>query len=431
MNILLKTLRAVAYALTEPYLAVILVLMAVVLYSRNKKTSVMQKMIAGQEIDSPFILTISQLVIGILAGCTVSIILSYLGIVFDENSAIDLIFLISMLLMFWSPRFVCFSYSGALLGISSLILQWLSVQLNMPSLDFLKIDVPALMTLVAVMHFVEGILVIIDGKKGAIPVFTNREDNIVGGFALQRYWVLPVAILLLLHDKSLIDAGTQVIMQSDWHPLLQNTISAKLLRDTIIILLPLYGVLGYSTITFTKSKERKTLISGTCILAYSLILFGLSRLAALNIYLQVFVLIFAPAAHEGMMNIQKSFEIKGKPKYVSDENGIMVLDVAPNSPASEMGIKSGDILIQINNKDVESENDIIQYASSVSNFLWLKVKRAAGNIEEVSYNKMNPGKRLGMVLVPRGLPKDSLVVKLNESKFQEILEKIKNRDKDK
>lgn len=430
MNILRETLKAVAYAITEPYLAVILVLMAVVLYNRNRKTSVMQKMIAGQEIDSPFILTISQLVIGILAGCTVSIILSYLGIIFDENSAIDLIFLISMLLMFWSPRFVCFSYSGAVLGISSLILKWFSVELNMPSLDFLKIDIPALMTLVAVMHFIEGLLVMADGKRGAIPVFTNRENKIAGGFALQRYWVLPVAILLLSHDKSLIGAGSQVATPN-WWPLLQSSIPAKLLKDAIIVLFPLYGVLGYSNVTFTKSKERKTLISGAFILIYSLILFGLSRLAVLNIYLEVFVLIFAPAAHEGMMNIQKYFEINGKPKYVSDENGIMVLEVAPNSPASEMGLKSGDVLIQINNKDIESEDDLIKFSGPVSSFVWLKIKRAAGNIEEVSYDKMSAEKRLGIVLVPRGLPKDSLVVKLNESKFQEILDKIKNRDKDK
>ena len=54
------------------------------------------------------------------------------------------------------------------------------------------------MTLVGVLHIIEGSLVMIDGSRGAIPVFTNRDNKIIGGFALKRYWALPIAILILL-----------------------------------------------------------------------------------------------------------------------------------------------------------------------------------------------------------------------------------------
>ena len=45
----------------------------------------------------------------------------------------------------------------------------------------------------------------IDGDRGAVPVFTNRDGKILGGYALKRYWVLPIAIMIAftMNDSSL------------------------------------------------------------------------------------------------------------------------------------------------------------------------------------------------------------------------------------
>lgn len=295
MNILLYTLKAVASAITEPYLAIILVIIAFVLYRKNSKIAMMQKMIIGEQINSPMELTISQVVIGILAGTVASMILSYFGVAFDENSAIDIIFLLSVIFMLWNPRFVCFSYSGAALGFISLFLENMSRVLNKPGLNFLKIDVAALMTMVAVLHFIEGILVISDGKRGSIPVFTSRDNKIVGGFAFQRYWVLPVALLLISHNASIAGDTVKISTSGGW-PLLKDFLGQNLASNLFIILYPFYGMIGYSSITFTKNKSEKTLFSGLSIILYSIVLFIFSRLAVLNIYYKILVLIFAPLA---------------------------------------------------------------------------------------------------------------------------------------
>ena len=34
----------------------------------------------------------------------------------------------------------------------------------------------------------------VDGSRGAIPVFTKREDKIIGGFSFSRYWPIPIAV---------------------------------------------------------------------------------------------------------------------------------------------------------------------------------------------------------------------------------------------
>lgn len=429
MNILIYTLKSVAYALTEPYLVTFLVILAFILYRKNKKTTIMQKMILGERINSPFELTISQIVIGIFAGTFASIIMSYLGVVFDENSSVDLIFLVSILFMFLNPRFICFAYSGAVLGIISIVLSLATTTFNVPNLDVLKIDIVALMTMVAVLHFVEGILVIIDGGTGYIPVFTSRDDKIIGGFALQRYWAFPIAIFFMLHNTSAIGASWQVPLPS-WWPLVKSSTSINILRDAVVALVPFYGMVGYNSVTFTKNRKEKTLVSGTLIIIYSLALFGLAQLSVLNIYLKILVVIFAPAAHEAMIAFQRYLEMKGTPKYISSDEGIMVLDVAPNSPANEMGIKSGDLLVEVNNSKIENEERITEAIRECSNFIWFKVKKVTGSFEQVSYNKLNNDKRLGIVFVPRGVPKDSMVIKLDETKFGEVLDKIKNKDKD-
>lgn len=424
MNILLYTLKAVASAITEPYLIIMLIIIAFILYRKNSKITAMQKMIMGEKVNSSLELTASQIVIGIFAGTAASMILSYLGVAFDENSAIDIIFLLSIIFMMWNPRFICFSYSGSVLGLISLLFQGMSHIFNKPELNFLKIDAAALMTLIAVLHFIEGILVIFDGETGSIPVFTNKDDKIAGGFAFQRYWVLPVVLLLISHNTNIIGDGIKISASGNW-PLFKDFLGENMLKNILIILYPFYGIIGYSSITFTKSKSQKSLFSGLSIILYSIVLFIFSRLAVLNIYFKILVLIFAPLAHELMINFQKYIEIEGKPKFVSSDEGIMVLDVVHNSPADEMGIKSGDMLIEVNDKIIESEEDVLKSIKEASNFIWFKIKRATGKFEKISYEHMNSTKNFGFVLVPKAPPKDSIIVKVEDNRFKDILDKIK------
>lgn len=439
MNILLSTLRAIAYTLTDPMLAFMLVILAVILYRQNKKTTIMQRMIIGDSLNSALELTLSQIVIGIFAGAFASVILTFLGVAFDNDSAIYLIFLISIFFMFWKPKFICFAYSGAVLGFISLFLELISKvyagvrlnflgnTINLSDINILKIDIGALMTMVAVLHFVEGLLVMIDGKKGSIPVFTNRDDKIIGGFALRRNWVMPIALFFIVSNASSIGM-TENIATPNWWPILKNSSLLGMAKDAAITIFAYYGVIGYNSVTFTKNKEQKVVSSGVGLLAYSAILFAVSQLAHLGYFYKLFVVVFAPVAHEIMLNAQRYLEVKGTPKYLSTEEGIMVLEVAPNSPAKEMGIKSGDLIVEVNSRKVENESDIFSAAKEALNFISFKIKRGVGNLKEVSTNKLSSDKRLGLVLVPKNVPGDDKVVRYDDNKFKEMLDKMKNKN---
>lgn len=423
MSITLYVLKAVASAITDPWMAFILVILGVTLFIQNKKTTIMQKMIIGEKQNSPLELTMSQLVLGIFAGVIASLILTYFGVFFDENSSIYLLFFISIIFMMWSPRLICFAYSGAALGAVGILIQYV---LKKDVFGIGPVDIAAIMTLVAVMHFVESILVAFDGSRGAIPVFTNRNNKIAGGFAYKRYWTLPIAILLIVHEKS--TGGNYMSVEfPKWWPILSHTSMAAFLKTAMIGFMSLYGVLGYSSVNFTSSKRTKPVISGALIMLYSVILFVLARLANYGLVFKIIVIIFAPLGHEFLLFIQRYMEVHGKPKFISDDNGIAILDIALMSPAHEMGIKSGDKLVEINNEKIEDEKDVSKLLSNASNFLWLKIRKPDGEIKSLNYNKFNSSKRLGIIFVPKNIPKTSNVVKVNEQSFTDIIEKLKNK----
>lgn len=427
MDIAVYSLRSIAYALVDPYYIFILVMIAFTFYKQNKKTALMQSMIIGENFNSPFELTVSQIAIGILAGTIGTIIISYLGLVF-ESTSIYLLFIMSIVLMVWNPRFICFSYSGAVLGLISLIIELSSKSIDVSKFLFLKVDIVALMSLVGILHIIEGLLVMIDGGRGCIPVFTNRDNKIVGGFLFKRYWPLPLSLFIIMSNPNMNIMSQQIPMPS-WWPILASTIPLHILSKAFISLIPFYAVIGYSGATFTKTKREKILFSGVSILTYGCIVLILAQIGALINVFKYMLIILVPLLHELMLRLQKYEELKREPRYVSNEDGIMILKVVPYSIAQKMGMKSGDIIIEVNGKKIIDEKDILNAKKTSGITLSFKVKRNNVEIKELTYNKVMDIKTLGIIFVPRVVPEESRIVKIKDSSFSDVLKKEKDKNK--
>ncbi len=150
MELLKYTLSQVSYAIVNPSHALVLVALSFIFYIQNKKTARIEYMIMGKNSTSAFELTVSQIVMGIFGGVIASILIVYLGVTFDINSNVYIIFMVSMILMIFNPRFICLSYSGAVLGIFSLIFALLSKMLDMPKLNIFNVNIVNLIALVGV-----------------------------------------------------------------------------------------------------------------------------------------------------------------------------------------------------------------------------------------------------------------------------------------
>lgn len=423
MDLTLYSLKSIAAAIVEPTSALILITLSVIFYFKNRRNTIMQKMIMGGNLDSPLELTLSQIVLGIIAGTVGSIILTYLGVAFGENSGIELIFLISILLMFYKPRLFCFSYSASILGFLALMVNEFYVMEG--SASPISVNVVALMTFVGVLHVLEGILVMFDGYKGSIPVFTNKNGKISGGFALKRYWPMPIAILFILNGNG--DAGSSIINTPNWWPLIQHSSMVSLLAVGTMQIASLYGVIGYSSYTFTMSKERKSKLSGTCILIYGVILTAVAQIADFGIAFQIIVLLVAPLGHELMLYIQRKIENIKSPIYISDDSGICILEVLPNSIADELKLKSGDKILTVNNDSMLNEKSLYKLINESLIGLEVVVKKVNGKIETLLIEPLK-GKRFGIILVPRVVEVEE-AIPFDKSKFQDILNKLKNTNK--
>ncbi|MEQ8155107.1 MAG: PDZ domain-containing protein [Clostridiaceae bacterium] len=394
MDLTMYVLRSVAYAIFGPYMILVILLLGIMFYLKNRKISFTQKMIIGGSVNSPLELTLSQFVLGIIAGAIGSLILTYFGVYFGENSGIELVFLASVLLMFYKPKFFCFSYSSTILGLISMVLY-----LIFGDKSPLNVSIINLMMFVSIIHLVEGVLVMADGSRGAFPVFTTRRGKIIGGFALKRYWAMPVAIMIIF-TGTVYSTGAEAVNTPEWWPLMYHGSTLDLLKTAVMGAFPFYGVIGYSSVTFAYSKGKKALISGAATIIYGMLMMIAAQLCRIGKAGEFMVLLFSPLAHEIMMKISYIIEERSSPIYISDEHGMCVLEVYPGSKASELGIRSGDKILEVNRKTIENEVDIYKLIKESCSDVNLKVKKMNGAIEDLTLT-LDGRREIGLVVVPK------------------------------
>ncbi|MGG7060051.1 PDZ domain-containing protein [Clostridium nigeriense] len=421
MELMLYTLRTVAYAIVDPMHLFMLVALGIMFYIKNRRISIMQKMTIGESINSPLELTLSQIALGIIAGAIVSIMLSGFGIIFNENSGIEIMFMISITLLFIKKRYMGFAYSGAILGAISIFSNILAELTKTES--YINVNILVLMSFVGLIHIVEGILIMFDGRRGAIPVFTNKDNKIIGGFAYNRYWALPVALFIAI-TSDISSVTTSAVATPDWWPIINRPGALLLLSSAIIASIPLYGVIGYNSVSFTKEKNKKPIYSGIGILIYGVVLTLIAQVASFGIVGQIIVVAFAALGYELMLKIQNKIEKSGKYLYVTDDNGVAVLEVAPNSPAFESGVRRGDKILEVNRNKVTSEVEIFRTIRENFGEISFRIKKISGEI--VDLNIIPKNKRVGMLLVPRMVKADS-TLSVDNDDFKKVLEEMKRK----
>ena len=421
MDLIIHSLTSVAETIIEPMHLVMLLVFGIIFYFKNVRIVSIQKMTLGEGLNTPLELTLSQIVLGILAGAIGSVILSVLGVTFNENSGIEFIFMISILSLFYKKKYISYAYSAAILGAIGIALKFISNITEMKL--FLNTDILSLMTFVGVIYILEGFLIIFDGSRGAIPVFTKKEDKIVGGFSFNRYWPIPVAILMIFTNSIAGEDSTYSNVAS-WWPIINNKEVLSLLATAMIASIPLYGIMGYSNVTFTQEKKTKSLRCGSTILIYGVTVALVAQLASINILGQIIAIIYAPLAFELIMRYEYRVEKKSKCLYVSDDEGIMVLEVTPNSPAYEVGIKRGDKIIEINGQNIKSEGDIFKAARDSILKVPMKVKNNSGQVLEYIVQPRN--KRLGLLLVPKMVKREDMF-EIKPDDIKNIINELKNK----
>ena len=61
-----------------------------------------------------------------------------------------------------------------------------------------------------------------------------------------------------------------------------------------------------------------------------------------------------------MFKLQRKDEMRRKPKFVSDENGLVVLEIGNDSKMKEFNMDVNSKIISVNNQYIECEKDIYE-----------------------------------------------------------------------
>lgn len=330
--------------------------------------------------------TLISIAYGLLGGLIASFVMVFIGVTVLP-AGIAYLWILALLLMGIHPRYMCFSYSGGLISLSYLLF-------GVP-----KVSVAGLMGLVAVLHLTEGILIWASGSLRPTPIYLkNRQDQVVGGFMLQRFWPVPVIIIMVARviDPSLLSG---LIQMPDWWPLIRPEGIDLNAPDVILAMLPVMAGLGYSDVAITQPPRRRSRESARNLFLFSGILLVLSILSSYHRLFQWLAALFSPLGHELVVITSGRRELSGTPVYRKPERGLMVLDVYPGSPAVELGLKPGDIILDINGQATDSEEDLREAIHEFPYLLEITVLEAGSAVERVLYYRRRVDD-LGVLLVP-------------------------------
>jgi hypothetical protein len=324
---------------------------------------------------------------GLVMGLVVSIVAILLGISLS-GTAVACIWVVSIVLLMIRVRYLCFAYSIGLLGVIQFIISFFPNALHTGTAGNIttairEMDIPALLVLAALLHIAEALLARWQGTKLATPLFLKgKRGMVVGGYQLQAFWPLPLFLLIPS------GAGT---MDLPWQPLLGGGLG--------IVSLPI--IIGFSEMTQGMLPGHKVARTSGRLLIYSIVLLGLSLLAAWWSPLTLLAALAALVLHEGLSWYSALEERSISPIFVHPPRGRKVLAVLPGSPGQELGILPGEILLKVNGVVLTDAAQLHEALRMNSAFCKLEVLNREGESKYLQ-SPIYDGDhyQLGIILVP-------------------------------
>ncbi|MGB4326775.1 MAG: PDZ domain-containing protein [Bacillota bacterium] len=363
---------------------IVLVLVA----GQYRKIQSVEKNLYGAAKNKALNNTVYAVGLGLIGGLLSSLLLVLVGVSVSD-SGIGYLFPIAILLFLISPRLLCYSYAGGIAALCYLIFGW-------P-----EINVPSVMGLVACLHAAESFLIRISGHSCATPFYVSQKDGrVVGGFALQRFWPIPLLVLFLI-PSVLVPNAQNMIVLPDWWPLIRPP-EALDTEHMIFAMMPVIAALGYGDIAVAAKPKDKAKSTSKNLMVYSGLLLILSIAASRWSLFAWIAALFSPIGHEMVIRKGLKEEFENAPIYVPPEEGVMVLDVIHKSFAEEAGIRTGDVILSVNEWPVNSKADILQILrTSDEGYMVFRVRRGdEPHIIETVHVRKESGQPLGVIFVP-------------------------------
>jgi hypothetical protein len=385
-DLLVSVLKSYPSMFLNPVVSVLyLVVLALVAvqYGRLQST---EERVYGRAQNRALYQTVVSIGLGLFGGLLASILLVVVGVTVSD-SGIGYLFPVALALFLVHPRFLCFSYAGGLISMSHLLFGWPSV------------NVPAIMALVACLHAAEALLIRISGSGCTTPLYIEGKDGTVsGGFSLQRFWPIPLMVLYLVKIPS-IEGMQGLIHLPDWWPLVSAP-SVPGPGTPVFVTMPLVAALGYGDLSIARSPKDKAKQTAKTLALYSAALLGFSVAASHWSGFSWVAALFAPVAHEVVIQMGAKEELESVPYYTAAPDGVTVMDVFDRAPGKRAGLARGDVIMEVGGVPVRTREELNSALKlSESGPITLKVrKRKHKGVREIRVQRAD--EPLGIVTAP-------------------------------
>ena len=218
---------------------------------------------------------------------------------------------------------------------------------------------------------------------------------------MNKIWPIPlVAFAVILgNETGGVSLGGMVDMPG-WWPFLKHS-AAGSSHGLAYLPLVVPVVLGYGDLAITRTPQQKCRSSALRLAGYSLVLIILSVIASKLRLFAFAAAIFAPAAHEMLIQYGVKEEEEGKPYFTNKETGLRVLYVEKDSIAGKMGIVPGDTILSINGMALLSGKQLAEFLAARPVFIWVEFEKYEGKAVTAEYSDYrNRIGDLGILVVP-------------------------------
>lgn len=327
---------------------------------------------------------------GILCGAIATGVMIFAGVPLYFNLALIMLIPLSILLSMIRIRFLCISYSAALLGLTSLLFQGQTILGT--ELPNFRIHVPSLIVLVGILHVCEGTLVFLFGEKEAIPIVSKKSDKIMGGHILHMTWIIPLAILIMQFGGGSYEG----VQMPSWWPVLNYEGE----QSVFYYLLPFVGFMSHHSISFTNTPKRFAQRSGAMTFAYGCFVVFVGTISLKNQFIQYFGILLIAILHEVVFLLETLEERNALPLYSLPEEGVRILHIVDGGIAQRIGMEVGDVIEQIDGIAVRDLHHFVQLLKEAKEGLRVNIRRMSGSNTDLVLEEPFDIRNMGLRVIP-------------------------------
>ena len=281
--------------------------------------------------------------LGLAAGLVLSILMVGAGLVIP----IEFIIFTSALTILWSlttkVRLLSPIYTVGFAFFATLF--FLSMKWELPLIPSKTPDwsieiLPPIAILLALLILAEGILISRNGSKGTSPkLVIGKRGLVVGIHEVKRLWMLPVFLVI---------PGESLSAPFEWWPLFSFGEQSYAFIFVPFAIGFSQHIKGMLPVVSVKNVGQKVVKLGAVLTLLSLIGFWYP--------LASIVIVALAIIGREIISVRQRIREDNLPFYFSKKNqGVMILGILPDSPAADMGLQVGELVMKVNGAPIHDE----------------------------------------------------------------------------